>query len=78
MAIVKAIGYAGFAGVAYYIGQCLYQEMRVARYKRRTSTNEGIMEESEMSEERQIKQYIDNHCRPCLRQSAFSWSTGCR
>ena len=63
MALVKVFGYAGFAGVSYYIGQCLLQERRVATYKRRPSTNEGIIDESELEQERKIRSYIDNHCR---------------
>lgn len=49
-----------------YILQTIYWENRVARYKRRASSNEGILTDKEMKEEQEVKNYLKSHCKPTM------------
>lgn len=46
-----------------YIGYTIYWERRVAGYKRRASSNEGVINEKEVKEEKAIMEYVKNHCK---------------
>ena len=62
MAFVKIVGYLGCGGLALYLCNTMSEELRIARYKRRPSTNEGIMDKKEVEQEEKIRHYLDNHC----------------
>ena len=63
---VRAAAYMGCAMMSLYFVKTFWWEMRVSGYKRRTSSNEGILDDRELKEEEDIKNYLHNHCRQNL------------
>lgn len=49
--------------MGYYLVRTMMMEYKVSTFKRRAESNEGFQDEKEAAREKEIREYLKNHCK---------------